>query len=203
MSNPLVTVAFADDEPGILQVLLVACEPRYQIVGTAKNGHETVQLVKDAKPNVLVLDIHMPSLDGLAALKQIVPLRTTAVVVLTADQSPDLARQAMDAGACGYMNKPFELVQIVPALETAWHRFQSDLALSDELAKMSENLETRKLLDKAKGILMEQQGFSEEMAHKALQKMSQDQGISLKEVCRSVIQVKMVLGTSAKARKAA
>jgi response regulator NasT len=194
MSHPLLTVAFADDEPGILQVLRMACESNYQVVGTARNGMEAVQLVKTKQPNVLVLDIHMPVMNGLDTLKQIVPLRTTAVVILTADQSPKVVREAMDLGACGYMTKPFEISQVCPMLETAWHGFQATRALRDELNTMSETLETRKLLEKAKGILMEQQGFTEDMAHKTLQKMRQDQGISLKDVCRSIIQVRMVLG---------
>jgi AmiR/NasT family two-component response regulator len=199
MSNPLLTVAIADDQPGILEVLSLACESHYEIIGKAKNGLEAVEIVKTMRPNVLVLDIHMPLMDGLTALAQIANLKTTAVVILTADSNPGVARQAMDLGASGYMIKPFELSQVVPMLETAWHRFQTHQALSEELAKMSETLETRKLLDKAKGILMEQQGFTEEEAHKMLQKMSQDQGVTVKELCRSLIQVKMVLGGRNKA----
>jgi len=202
MTLPLQTVAFVDDEPGILQVLRMACESCYQVIGEGRNGIEAVTLVKTLKPQVLVLDLHMPAMDGLQALRQIVPFETTAVVILTADQDPKIAREAMDLGACGYVNKPFELSQIIPMLETAWHRFQSAHHLRQEVAQLSENLETRKLLERAKGILMEQQGFTEDQAHKMLQKMSQDQGISLKEVCRSLIQIRMVLGKTAQQRKA-
>jgi AmiR/NasT family two-component response regulator len=203
MSEPLLTVAFADDEPGIIQVLQLACQSQYQIVGTAKNGLEAIQLVQSAKPNILVLDNHMPVLAGVAALKQIAALKTTAVVILTADPDPKLARLAMDDGACGYILKPFEYGQIIPGFETAWHHFQQMQNLAHELAEMSENLATRKLLEKAKGILIEQQNFTEEMAHKTLQKMSQDQGISLKEICRSLIQVKLVLGKASQRNRAA
>jgi AmiR/NasT family two-component response regulator len=202
MIQPLQSVAFVDDEPGILQVLRMACEAHYQVIGQGCNGLEAVTLVKTLKPQVLVLDLHMPVMEGLEALRQIVPLETTAVVILTADQDPKVAREAMDLGACGYVTKPFDLSQIIPMLETAWHRFQSTHLLREEVTQLSDSLETRKLLERAKGILIEQQGFTEEQAHKMLQKMSQDQAISLKEVCRSIIQIRMVLGKTAQQRKA-
>jgi response regulator NasT len=201
MNQILRTVAFVDDEAGILQILKMACETRYEIVGQGKNGLEAITLVKALKPQILVLDMHMPVMDGLEALRQIVPLRTTAVVVLSADQDAAIVRQAMEAGACGYFNKPFDYSQVIPMLETAWHHFQSAKVLGDQLLEMTESLETRKLLERAKGILIEQQGFTEDQAHKVLQKMSQDQAISLKEVCRSLIQVKNLLGRAAQ-RKA-
>src|SRR5258708_3872878 len=202
MVEPLKTVAFVDDDSGIREVLRIACEKRYQVLGQGCNGLDAITLVKSLKPQVLVLDLHMPVLDGFLALKQIVVFNTTAVVILTADQDPVVAREAMDFGACGYITKPFEITQIVPVLETAWHRFQSTDVLRKEVAVLSDSLATRKLVERAKGILMEQQGFSEEEAHKILQKMSQDQAISLKEVCRSLIQIRMVLGKTAQQKKA-
>jgi len=202
MRQPLKTVAFADDDPGILRILEMACSDHYQIVGQGRYGLEALTLVKTLKPQLLVLDLHMPGMDGLEVLRQIVPLQTTAVVILTADEDPQKAGEAMDLGACGYVTKPFEYSQVVPMLETAWHAFQAVQVLQSELAVLNETLDTRKLLEKAKGILMLQQGLSEEAAHKTLQKLSQDQAISLKEVCRSIIQVRMVLGKSAPQRKA-
>jgi len=196
MVEPLHSVAFADDEVGILQVLQMACEGHYEIVARAHNGLEAVTLVRTLKPQLMVLDLHMPVMDGMEALRQISALKTTAVVMLTADQSPLVARQAMDLGASGYVAKPFEFSQIVPMLETAWYSYQSTRSLRKEVFDLTESLETRKLLERAKGILMEQQGFSEDQAHKTLQKMSQDQAVSLKEVCRSLIQVKSLLGRS-------
>ncbi len=196
MMQHLKTVAFADDEPGTLHVLEMACGQQYEIVGQAKNGLEAVNLVRVFKPQVLILDLHMPVMNGLDALRQIIPLQTTAVVILTADQNSESAIQAMDVGACGYVTKPFEFSQIVPMLETAWHRFQTNQTFKTEITSLSDSLATRKLLEKAKGILMEQQGMTEEQAHKTLQKMSQDQAISLKEVCRSLIQVRTLLGRS-------
>lgn len=146
--------------------------------------------------------MHMPGLDGLQATEQIVRLGTTAVVLLTSDPDLTLPHRAMDLGATGYLQKPFERDHLVAMIESAWHRFQSIQQLKSEIQQLSESLETRKLIEKAKGILMEQQNFSEEAAHQMLQKMSQEQGISLKEVCRSVIQVKMILGKSTSKRVA-
>src|SRR5690349_19600073 len=118
--EPLKTVAFAEDELGIIKALGMACQSQYKVLGIATTGAEAVTLVKGARPNALIMDIHMPVMNGLEALAQIVPLRTTAVIILTADPNPQLARQAMDLGACAYMTKPFDLSQIVPALESAW-----------------------------------------------------------------------------------
>lgn len=193
--NTLKTIAIADDDPVIRSLLqTITQDLGYQIIGMAQNGTEAVDVVRQMKPQALLLDVHMPILDGIEATRQIVALGTTAVVLLTADPRPELVRQAMDMGACGYMLKPFDSSQIAAILESGWHRFQTVKALEDKARLLDEALETRKLTEKAKGILMEQQGFTEQQAHQCLQKMSQDQGIPLKEVCRSVIQVRMVLG---------
>jgi two-component system, response regulator PdtaR len=198
MALPLKTVAIADDEPGIVAVLKTTVEDMgYRVVGTAFNGKDAVDLITRTNPNVVLLDVHMPILDGLEATGQISKLGTTAVVLLTADVDPEIARKAMDLGASGYMQKPFDSTQIAAILESAWHRFQTVNALQEKNRLLDEALEMRKLTEKAKGILMEQQGFSETEAHKCLLKMSQDQGIPLKEVCRSILQVRMILGKKA------
>ncbi len=197
------TVAFADDQLDILNVLQLVCQSQYQILGIANNGLEAVALVKEKKPDVIVMDVHMPQSSGLEALAQIVPLQTTAVVILTADGSAKIGRQALDLGASAYMAKPIETSQVVPMIEGAWHRFLTIKSLKEEMKTLSETLETRKLLEKAKGILMDQQGYTEDEAHRTLQKMAQDQGITLKELCRSLIQVRMVLGGKTKAKRAA
>jgi AmiR/NasT family two-component response regulator len=195
MAAPLQTIAIVDDEQGILNVLrAVALKLGYACVGTATTGAEAVDLVRRTRPNIVLIDFHLPDTDGLDVTRQIVALGSTAVVLMTADSDPAIARSAMDLGASGYMLKPFETTQISAILETAWHRFQTIVSLQNQARSLNEALELRKLNEKAKGILMEQQGFSEEEAHHWLLKMSQDQGIPLKDVCRSVIQVRMVLG---------
>jgi len=200
MTDALKTVAIADDEPTLVAVLPEVClQLGYQLTGVAANGEEAVELVRKTRPNLILLDFHMPVLDGLEATRQIAALGCTAVVLLTGDNDPEIARKAMDLGACGYVKKPFEVSSMSAFMETAWHRFQTQNALHEKARLLDEALELRKLLEKAKGILMEQQGFSEEQSHKTLLKMSQDQGIALKEVCRSVIQVRMILGKSRRA----
>lgn len=201
MVNILKMIAIADDSSSMVEALSTACGSHYEVVGKAFNGMEAVTLVRTLKPQLLLLDLHMPVLDGMEALKHITGLKTTAVVMMTGDGDPAKAQEAMAIGASGYIRKPLDLSQLVPALETAWHSFRNSASLTLEVLRLSETLETRKLLDQAKGILIEQQKMTEEQAHKTLQKMSQDQAISLKEVCRSLIQVRTLLGRAAQ-RKA-
>jgi len=192
---PLKTIAIVDDDSSAVSLLsAIVTDMGYQVVGTAQNGRDAIDLVKRTGPQVLLLDVHMPLLDGLAATPAIVDLGTTAVVLLTGDSNPEIARQAMDLGACGYLQKALDSTQLSAIMETAWHRFQTVLALKEKNRLLDEALETRKLIEKAKGILMEQQGFKEEEAHRCLLKMSQDQGLPMKDVCRSIIQVRMILG---------
>ena len=199
MAIPLEKIAIADDEQSVLLLMKeIVQDLGYECVGIAQNGADAVELVRRTQPQVLLLDVHMPVLDGMKVLAQIVEMKTTAVVTLTGDPDIELARRAMDAGASGYMQKPMESMQIAAIVESAWHRFQTIHSLQEEKKALDAALETRKLTEKAKGILMEQQGFSEDDAHKCLLKMSQDQGIPLKEVCRSIIQVKMLLGKKSK-----
>ena len=199
MSIPLKTVVIVDDEPAVRTLLKVAvAELGYQCIGEASKGQDALELIKRHQPHVVVLDIHMPGMDGLEVASHVIPLGTTAVVIITGTRNPEMARKAMDLGICGYVQKPFDLNQVGAVIESAWHRFQTVQGLQEKTRELEETLEMRKVLEKAKGILMEQQGFSEEEAHKVLQKMSQDQGIALKDVCRSVIQVRAVLGKAAR-----
>jgi two-component system, response regulator PdtaR len=195
MTIPLKTIAIAEDDNAVCALLqggLIDLD--YKIIGIAKNGEEALEIVKLKKPQLILMDIHMPLLNGIEAAKRIIAMQQTAVVLLTGDADPNLAHQALEMGICGYVQKPCDLAQLQPVLETAWHQFQVVTGLHKQMGTLTEMLETRKLLEKAKGILMEQQGLSEESAHTAIQKMSQEQGVAIKEVCRSIIQVKMVLG---------
>lgn len=194
---PLKTVVVADDELAVREFLRTALSSLgYAVMGTAENGQQAIDLVKQYKPQLVILDIHMPGLDGMEATKVIVGLEHTAVVLLTLDQSMDMVRRALDLGASGYMQKPFTMHQIGAVLEVSWHRYQTKKVMLEETKSLQDALELRKLTEKAKGILMQQQGYSEEEAHRCLQKMSQDQGLPLKDVCESIIRVRMVLGAS-------
>jgi two-component system, response regulator PdtaR len=201
MTIPLKTIAIAEDESALCNLMKQGVSRLgYEVVGVAGNGDQAIEIVKAKKPQLILMDIHMPLLDGLEAAKKIIALQQTAVVLLTGDGDPILARQALDIGICGYILKPFDVAQLGPTMETAWHRFQVVTDLQKQMRALTETLETRKLLEKAKGILMEQQGLSADSAHKVIQKMSQEQGLAIKEVCRSIIQVKMVLGKMAPKR---
>ena len=200
---PLKTIGLADDQSSDVELLkIIVARLGYTVVGIASHGQEAIDLVSREKPQILLMDLHMPKMDGLAALKAIIPLQTSAVIMLTGDTNISWVHEALTLGACGYIQKPYTDGQIAAALESGWFQAQARLAAQTESNALREMLEVRKIADKAKGILMEQQGFSEEQAHRCLQKMSQDQGIPLKEVCRSLIQVRMVLGQTG-SRKAA
>src|SRR4051794_24333505 len=120
MANPLKTVAIADDESIVVRLLTrFVTEFGYECVGTAANGAAAVDLVRQVKPQLMLLDFHMPIMDGLEATRQIVALQTTGIVLLTGDMDPKLAIEAMDAGASGYMMKPFESAQLPAVMESA------------------------------------------------------------------------------------
>jgi AmiR/NasT family two-component response regulator len=198
MITPLNAIAIADDDDAV-HALLTRIFPGlgYRCLGAAKNGLEALAIAKEKKPQLMVVDIHMPVMDGLAATREIAKLGTTAVVIMTGDMSPDISQSAADAGASAFMRKPFDLYQVSAVLESAWRQFLSTQNLQKENRTLQESLETRKLVEKAEGILM-QQGLSEPAAHQALQKMSQDQGLALKDVCQSLIHVRMILGGNPK-----
>jgi two-component system, response regulator PdtaR len=201
MTVPLKTIAVAENEMALCQTLQKAIvRLGYEIAGVAGSAEEAFAIVKLKQPHLILMDVHLPLLDGLEAPKKIIALQRTAIVLLTEEGDPILARQGLDLGICGYVLKPFDPSQIGPVMEMAWHRFQTVTDLQTQISALNETLETRKLLEKAKGILIEQQGFTEESAHQTIRKMSQDQGIAIKEVCRSIIQVKMVLGKMAPKR---
>ncbi len=201
MTSPLKTIAIAADDSSLSEKLEQGlAKLGFQIVGMAKNGEEAIELVKSKKPQLIVMNAHLPLLTGMEASKRIIAMHQTAIVLILPDHNLSLVNEALTLGVCGYAHETLDAVQLRPILETAWHQFHVISDLQKQIGHLNETLETRKLLEKAKGILMEQQGLSEEAAHLVIQKMSQEQGIAIKEVCRSLIQVKMVLGKMASKR---
>lgn len=193
----LKSVAIAEDDGAVSKVLTTALtRAGYAVVGTATTGTEATALLQTQKPQLMLLDIHMPSGSGLDVLKQAASLKQTAFVVMTADGDPELAHEALDAGASAYLHKPFDLPQLIPVIESAFHRFLTENRLREETQSLQEALETRKCLDQAKGILMQEQSYSEDQAHRTLLKMSQDQGLPLKDVCLALIRVRQLFSKS-------
>jgi len=146
-----------------------------------------VQLVKDLSPDLAILDVKMPGMDGLEAASQITADKQAAVLILTAFSQRDLIERARDAGALAYLVKPFQRNELIPAVEVALGRFQEMKALQDENLSLAEQLETRKLVDRAKGVLMSQLKLSESDAFRWIQKTAMDRRLGMKEVAEAVI----------------
>jgi two-component system, response regulator PdtaR len=183
-----VRVVIAEDEPLIRLDLRESLEEEgYEVVGEAGNGAEAIDLVRQLRPDVAILDIKMPEVDGLAAARDIVADRLAAVVILTAFSQRELIEQARDAGALHYLIKPFERRELVPAIELAIARFRELVALSDQTESLTEQLETRKVVDRAKGRLMDVNGMSEQEAFRFLQTTAMGSRSSMREVATRVI----------------
>src|SRR3954471_1094782 len=183
-----VRVVIAEDE-GIIRLDLKETlqDEGYDVVGETGRGDEAVQLVKDLEPDIAILDIKMPGLDGLSAAREIAGERRAAVLILTAFSQRDLIERARDAGALAYLVKPFQRSELIPAVEVALGRFREMKALDAEVKGLEEQLETRKIVDRGKGLLMDQHGMSEANAFRFVQKSAMDTRATLKSVAQDVI----------------
>jgi two-component system, response regulator PdtaR len=182
-------VLLAEDEALIrLDLKEMLEEEGYEVVGEAGDGDAAVRLAKELQPDLVVLDIKMPGVDGLTAAGRIADERIAAVLILTAFSQKDLVEGAAQAGAMGYLVKPFQKADVVPAIEVAVARYRETRALEEEAADLSEQLETRKLVDRAKGRLMDGYGMSEADAFRFLQKSAMDRRLKLADVARRVIE---------------
>lgn len=183
-----VRVVIAEDEAIIRLDLREILEERgYEVVAETGRGDEAVELVRELRPHLAILDIKMPGLDGLAAARQITSERLSAVLVLTAFSQHDLVEQARDAGVLAYLVKPFQPSDLVPAIEMALGRYEELLALERENADLAERLEARKVIDRAKGRLMDDHGLTEGAAWRFLQKTAMDQRRRIQEVAAAVL----------------
>jgi response regulator NasT len=164
-------VVVAEDEAIIrmdLRELLL--EEGYDVVAECGRGDEAVELVREHRPDVALLDIKMPGLDGISAAREIAAERMSAVVLVTAFSQRELIEEASDAGVQGYVVKPFERHDLAPAIEVAIARFRTEKALAEQVSDVEERLETRKVVDRAKGVLMDTHGLSEQAAFEFVQK---------------------------------
>ena len=181
-------VVIAEDEAIIrLDLKETLQEEGYDVVGETGRGDEAVELVKSLAPDLAILDIKMPGMDGLEAARAISADRSAAVLILTAFSQRDLIEQARDAGALAYLVKPFQKSELIPAVEVALGRFAEMKALADENESLADQLATRKLVDRAKGILMDKHGLAEAEAFRFVQKSAMDSRTSLGEVAQQVI----------------
>jgi two-component system, response regulator PdtaR len=186
-------VVIAEDEAIIrLDLKETLEEEGYEVVGETSRGDEAVELVSRLQPDLAILDIKMPGMDGLEAARAITAERGAAVLILTAFSQRDLIEQARDAGALAYLVKPFQKAELIPAVEVALGRFAEMKALADENSSLAEQLATRKLVDRAKGILMDRHGLSEGDAFRFVQKTAMDSRTPLAQVAQSVVDGELV-----------
>ncbi|HAT97812.1 MAG TPA: response regulator [Acidaminococcaceae bacterium] len=181
-------ILIADDEALLrLDLREMLEEAGHVVVGEAENGKAAVDITKQEKPDLVIMDVKMPEMNGLAAAKAIGDERLAPVLLLTAYSQREIVQQATDSGVFAYLVKPIREEELFPAMEIAMNRFVAFQRLNAELDKAKDDLETRKLLDRAKGILMDQYKFTESDAFKAMQKLSMDRRLSLKAVAKAVI----------------
>ena len=181
-------VVIAEDEAIIrLDLKETLEEEGYEVVAETGRGDEAVDLVREHRPDVAILDIKMPGMDGISAAREIAGERWSAVLILTAFSQRDLIERARDAGALAYLVKPFQKSDLFPAIEVALGRFREMKALHEQATSLEEQLETRKLVDRAKGLLMTQLKISEPDAFRWIQKTAMDRRLSMREVADLVI----------------
>ena len=163
-------------------------EEGYVVAGEAGDGEQALELARRLHPDLVIMDIKMPKMDGITAATSIVEERIAPVVMLTAFSQRELIEQARDAGAMAYLVKPFARHELVPAIELAVSRFAEKRALEDEVATLSERLETRKVVDRAKGLLMTRQQMTEPEAFRWIQRTAMDRRTTMKAVAEAVVE---------------
>lgn len=179
-------ILIADDEALIRKDLKELLEEQgYAVVANARTGRQALELVEEHKPDVVLLDIMMPGIDGLEVARQIAG--EYPVIMLTAHSSPDLVRAARDAGVMAYLTKPFRRKDVGPAIELAVTHFLRESHLGEKVRVLKEQLETRRLVDQAKGLLMRDGQLSEAEAFRQMQRISMDRNLPLRTVARTII----------------
>ena len=184
-----VRVVLAEDEAIVrLDLKETLEEEGYTVVGDTGRGDEMLQLVADTDPDVVILDIKMPGMDGLEVARRIADSQDAAVVILTAFSQRDLIDQAIEAGALAYLVKPFQRSELVPAVEIARARHREMRALTDQAQTLSDRLEARKVIDRAKGVLMDEASMNEADAFRFIQQAAMNERSSMVDVANQVIE---------------
>lgn len=182
-------VLVAEDETLIrLDIVETLTDAGYEVVAEAADGEEAIRLAEEHRPDICVMDVKMPVTDGITAAERILDKHDCAVVMLTAFSQTELVQRASEAGAMAYVVKPFTPADLIPALEIAVSRHEEISSLESEVADLQERFETRKRVDRAKGLLMEKMGLSEPDAFRWLQKTSMNRRLTMREVADAVIE---------------
>ena len=186
--KPTLRVVVAEDEALIrLDLVEMLTEAGYNVVGQAGDGEAAIELTEREKPDLVVMDVKMPKLDGISAAERIAKQRIAPVVILTAFAQRDLVERARDAGAMAYLTKPFTIEDLMPAIELAVSRFQEIKQLDAEITDLQDQLKARKLIEKAKGLLMKKLQISEPEAFKWMQRTAMDKRRSMTDVAQLVM----------------
>ena len=181
-------IVIADDEPIIRLDLRKTLENMgHQVVGEAGDGAKAVEAARELKPDILILDIKMPEMDGIEAAKIITTEGVAPVLLLTAYSQKDLVDRAKDAGVFAYLVKPFKEADLLPAMEIAISRYEEFVELENEVTDLENKLDTRKAVDRAKGILMDQYGLKEQEAFRRIQVQSMNTRKSMREIAEAII----------------
>lgn len=181
-------VVIAEDEAIIRMDLRETLEEEgYEVVGETGNGAEAIELVRDLLPDLAILDVKMPGLDGLSVARMISDEKLCGVLILTAFSQREVVEDARDAGALAYLVKPFQKSDLVPAIEVAIGRFRELRALTGEIDSLGEQLESRKLIDRAKGLLMDELGMTEQSAFAFIQRTAMSERSKMRDVAQRVI----------------
>lgn len=182
-------VVVAEDESLIrLDIVEILRDNDYEVVGEAGDGETAIALARELRPDLVVMDVKMPKLDGISAAKQLSDEHIAPVVLLTAFSQKELVDRATEAGALAYVVKPFTQNDLLPAIEIALARHQQIVALESEVADLAERFETRKLVDRAKGLLTDKMGLTEPEAFRWIQKASMDRRLTMHEVAQAVVE---------------
>ena len=181
-------ILIAEDEAIIrLDLKEMLEEEGIEVVGEASDGEAAMRLARETNPDLVILDIKMPGMDGLTAAEKVVEEDLAAVLILTAFSQKDLVKRAADAGAMGYLVKPFQKSDLMPAIEIALARHAELQAVKKESSELGEQLETRKVVDRAKGKLMDEKGIGEAEAFRHIQKKAMNERRSMKDVANEIL----------------
>ena len=185
---PARRVLIAEDEALIrLDLKEMLEEEGYAVIGEAGDGEEAIQLAEDLRPDLVILDVKMPRVDGIAAAEAIAHKRIAPVVILTAFSQRDLVERARAAGAMAYLVKPFQKKDLLPTIEMAASRFAEIVALELEVSGLTDRLETRKTVERAKGVLMTEHGMTEPQAFRWIQRAAMDRRTTMRDVAEKVL----------------